>query len=130
MRSNDLSILIRSVKMADDWFKELQYVSVEINRNRKSNSKTSKVAILDTGMDVGHSAVSEALNKRIKGWKGFPDSADPWKDTDGHGTFLACVLMRAAPQTLLYIARIFNDAREYTDTDVAAVNILKALSDL
>lgn len=78
-------------------------------------------------MDIHHIDISKALNKNVRDWKGFPD--DPWKDPDGHGTFLTCVLMRAAPQALLYIARIFDDTQKFTDADVADVHAPSANSD-
>jgi Subtilase family len=111
--------------LADDWFNELHtYVNPVIDGNRKGHSNPAKVAILDTGIDVRHPSISKALNNSIKAWRGFPESSDPFKDVEGHGTFLACVLMRTAPRTLLYIARIFNDSLKFTDVEVAKVRLL------
>jgi hypothetical protein len=106
--------------LAEEWFRNLQSLGAKIDVNRRATSKRSKIAILDTGMDIHHIGISKALNKNVQEWKGFPD--DPWKDPDGHGTFLACVVMRAAPQALLYIGRIFDDTQKYTDADVANVH--------
>jgi hypothetical protein len=119
--------LMWSVKLAEEWFKNLQGFATKIDVNRKSTSKRSKIAILDTGMDIHHAGIATVLNKNVKEWKGFPD--DPLKDPDGHGTFLACVLMRTAPHAWLYIARIFDDTQKFTDDEVAKVLSLRGFSD-
>lgn len=110
-----------SVRLADEWYGHLEKVRVEMNVNRK-RQKPVKVAILDTGIDVGQSEILKHLNKKIVKWQGFPELSEPLKDPNGHGTYLACVLIRTAPNALLYIARIFNEKNKCTPGEVAKVN--------
>ena len=65
------------------------------------------------------------VQRAIKKWKGFPSTLDPLKDRVGHGTHIASVILRTAPSSSLYIARIFNDEKGISDYDeVVKVGIL------
>ena len=76
-----------------------------------------RIAILDTGVDARHPEIRAALKeKRIVRY--FPDSAnaisdpellDPLADRHGHGTHGTSVLLRAAPNAAIYIARVADD---------------------
>jgi subtilisin family serine protease len=92
-----------------------------IETNRKEGQKPVRVAILDTGLDENHPAIQEALTSQKIMCRGFPASLNPFKDTIGHGTFGASVLMRTAPSAFLYIARIFSDDRNIDKPEVAKV---------
>ena len=116
-----LNFFIR-IEVANEWFHLLdERVRTVIDQNRKESQKPVRVAILDTGVDAGHSLIGKSLNKNIVVWKGFPEKSYPLKDVSGHGTYLACVLMRTAPQTLLHIGRIFNDEGKFADSEVTKV---------
>src|SRR5438045_5837063 len=101
-------LLMNSVRLADEWYGHLEKVREEMNATRK-RQKPVKVAILDTGIDVSQPEISKNLNKKIMRWQSFPELSEPLKDPNGHGTYLACVLMRTAPNAVLYIARIFDE---------------------
>jgi hypothetical protein len=55
--------------------------------------------------------------RSIKQWKGFPSNLDPLKDRVGHGTHSASVILKTAPYSALYIARIFDDNRNISHYD-------------
>jgi hypothetical protein len=66
-----------------------------------------KVAILDTGVDGTHSQIRGSIESgTIFSGKGFPDTLEPFKDIDGHGTHAASVFLKTAPNALLCVARI------------------------
>jgi len=68
--------------------------------------------------------------------QGFPN--DPYHhskaDKHGHGTYVASVLLKTAPDVSLYIARVFNDVGRLCDGDhddyseIAKVNTSQKLS--
>lgn len=80
---------------------------MDINR---TDDSPVRVAVLDTGIDSSHPEfVNETKDDgRIKDWKGFP--FDPLHDKRGHGTYVASVILRSAPRTALYIARVSDDS--------------------
>jgi subtilisin family serine protease len=87
--------------------------------------------ILDTGVDATHPQILAArAEKRIIA--AFPDSADPtldstpksldpFRDEDGHGTHVASVLLRTAPNAAIYIAKVFDDDLKLND-DIVKVH--------
>ena len=90
------------------------------------------MAIIDTGCDLDHEDFKQARTRRfdgeigdvphaakgdselpqrdrIKGWKNFCSdraSSDDVSDLDGHGTLVAGIILRLAPNADLYIARV------------------------
>jgi hypothetical protein len=66
------------------------------------------------------------LSKSIKGYKGFPDTFDPLKDKNGHGTHGVSVILKTAPQAVLFIARVCDDAGNIpSDNDFGAVAMVR-----
>ena len=67
-----------------------------------------KVAVLDTGIDWDNSNLIE-YRKRIK----FLDGDETTnKDTDGHGTLVAYLLLRLAPNTEIWVSKI-SESRKF-----------------
>jgi hypothetical protein len=69
-----------------------------------------KVAVLDTGLDVGHPDI-EARAERIKDVRSWVNGLDGKQDRKagdscGHGTHVASLLLGVAPDCDIYIARI------------------------
>jgi len=86
-------------------------VHTEIDGNRKEWDPHVQIAILDTGVDVNHPDIRNALDrKQIKGF--FPESwgpdspLDPRHDDNGHGTHGTSVLIKTAPNVKIYVARV------------------------
>lgn len=102
-----------------------------------------KIAILDTGIDTKHPDFEQARSKisaqkfpkpvrgepnqedRIKGRKNFcndrRDESDV-EDIDGHGTHVAGIILRLAPRTELYIARVCQGDASYGKPAVGPPN--------
>lgn len=112
---NDIPLTLRA-SQADEWFKFLtDHVHPEVERDRKDDQKSVRVAIFDTGVDAAHPDIALALTtKQIAEVKGFPGSLDPLQDRHGHGTHGASVLAKTAPKATLYIARVFDDQGNMT----------------
>ena len=100
-----------------------------LGMNEYVGSRRVKIAILDTGVDWGHSGIKTAVdNERMKknkqsnrrrpsikqkddnwckNWVG-PDKDDVY-DSDGHGTHVADLIHRTAPGAEIYVARVFKE---------------------
>lgn len=79
------------------------------------DSANIKVAILDTGLDLGHPDI-QANGERIKeirSWLYTPDGVKLTKPNDpcGHGTHVTGLLLDVAPDCDVYVAQIA-DSRE------------------
>lgn len=94
-------------------------------------STTVRIAVLDTGVNSSHSGIATAKNKgKIKmhkrsNKKSSGQESDSWcknwigrdehnvEDKDGHGTHVADLIHRTAPEAEIYIARI-SEGREFS----------------
>ena len=88
-------------------------------------------------MNFEHRIIDEAVKVtraiEEKNCRGFPDDEhhNPKVDKNGHGTFVASVLLKTAPDVSLYIARAFDDAgrslpdEDYEQTAEVRTNALK-----
>lgn len=85
------------------------------NRWRQSNGRGVKIAVLDTGIDLGH----PALTANIRDYANFADGAvnSDVNDLEGHGTMVAGVIaarsfnrsiIGIAPEAQLYIGKVTN----------------------
>ncbi|KAK3176017.1 hypothetical protein OEA41_007339 [Lepraria neglecta] len=93
-----------------------------------------RIAILDTGISLPQVA-SWSYEDRLLGFKSWltsaPEDGDLTKgdqDLDGHGTHAAALLLQTAPNTDIYIARVFKDRKE-SKTNVAAQIIHQRVAD-
>lgn len=111
LKKRQLTLSCRDESSADDWFFRLKEVhrAVELNTN---SFEPIKVAIIDTGVNIRHPKISNAFNMGAitdDCCQSFPGRLDPKADFDGHGTHVASVLLRTAPNVSLYIARVADD---------------------
>ena len=71
------------------------------------DSPAVRIAVLDTGIDKKHPFIKGALwRKRIKATKSFVSGDESVNDTFGHGTYIASLLLKVAPDVQLYVAKI------------------------
>ena len=97
-----------------------------VDENDTDDAQRVRVAILDTGVHAKHPSIKiEIERKRIRHWKGFPETFNPLLDQSGHGTHVASVLLRTAPRAILYIARVADDREKLNADDDyrAAANV-------
>lgn len=74
---------------------------------KTSNERRIKIAILDSGIEL----TSEHREKydfepRIQ-YKSWVDGHAEWRDDVGHGTHLAILLRKVAPNAEIHMARVF-----------------------
>lgn len=93
----------------------------------KVNDKI-RIAILDTGIDLGHPYFDEKYRKGstksrreiVDECKSFLPGKNGDEDAHGHGTHAASLLLRLAPNAKVYVARVIDDDGEIGDPDAVA----------
>ncbi|RDL36320.1 uncharacterized protein BP5553_05672 [Venustampulla echinocandica] len=111
-----------SAAHADDWFRLYRAKVRPLLPHYSSPSGRVKIAILDTGIDLGEDVISSLTDRIIKNESFLVDDKST-DDLDGHGTHVAGLILRVAPNSELYIARI---AKNQSLLDkISIVNALK-----
>ena len=96
-------------------------VHAAVNANDTDDAQCVRVAVLDTGVHAEHPLIKTEIGGRIRCSKGFPDEFNPLIDQSGHGTYVTSVLLRTAPQAILYIARVVDDREQlHADNEYSA----------
>ncbi|KAJ6031362.1 hypothetical protein N7540_002094 [Penicillium herquei] len=108
----------KEATMAAEWFDWHNDAVLRIEKLRMNvpDSKRVKVAILDTGIDLSYDQqliYDEYSRMQYKSWV---DSDPEWKDENGHGTHLATLLLRVAPNAIVHVARVFKKDRQMLDS--------------
>ncbi|KAJ5738447.1 hypothetical protein N7493_001602 [Penicillium malachiteum] len=104
--------------MAAEWFDWHNGALLRIEELRSSvpDSKRIKIAILDSGIDLTSDEKEiYDYDSRMK-YKSWIDSDPEWKDEVGHGTHLATLLLRIAPNAIVHVARVFKQQRQGLDS--------------
>jgi subtilisin family serine protease len=84
------------------WFKKLRIFDEALPPNGLQGD--IKVAILDSGIDAGHEEFQNCIHSR----KSFVPGAHDFLDSNGHGTHMAGLIQKVAPNAKLLIGRIFD----------------------
>ncbi|KAF9775978.1 hypothetical protein IL306_005886 [Fusarium sp. DS 682] len=110
----------------DDWFKKLEDVHTNLNRDRMDELQPDevdeliKVAVLDTGADLNHEAFEKFRdNGQLDEGFNFVESGKPMVDLDGHGTHCCDLIFKTAPYARVYPLRVFrSNSREDTTPEL------------
>lgn len=92
----------------------MRYFEPCIDSSRKDPSPSDprvKVAILDTGADLTHPDIVEAMKRGLVHYYDFIQDESTMTDLDGHGTHCTSVLLKLAPNTETYIGRVFRKSK-------------------
>jgi hypothetical protein len=110
------------ITTAKEWFKDLErYVRPHMQvKIPPSGYHAPKIAILDTGLDEDHPAIMACFENVLK-LKSFTDGNT--RDFHGHGTFIASLILKVAPQSHLYIAKVTERRQLPLKHDIAKVRI-------
>ncbi|KAL6399874.1 hypothetical protein AUP68_17283 [Ilyonectria robusta] len=74
---------------------------------RLSGDKRIKIAILDSGIELSQDNQDIYNNTSEIKYQSWVDEEDEWKDQVGHGTHLATLLRKIAPNSLIHVARVY-----------------------
>lgn len=79
---------------------------------QKTYKERIKVAILDSGLDLSEDQAVIYDERRDLEYKSWIDGDDGMrKDEVGHGTHLATLLSRIAPEAHIHVARVFQKGK-------------------
>lgn len=93
--------MLRRIESAKGWFRYFDEIKDKLPANAASNDKQIRIGVLDTGVDLENTWISQRLG-RIRCW---PPGAD-CHDNDGHGTHVAHLLLRMTKHAHLRICKV------------------------
>jgi len=123
----DLMLITSRAKWADKWMSDLKS-KVHSRKSqpfvRDKESPPVKIAVLDTGIDMQHNYIKGCKKaNRIKHVKSFVTDDKGLDDVCGHGTHVAALLLKVAPECQIYIAKVASGGKIPTDHNIAAVSL-------
>ena len=108
---------------ANEWMHEMEEVLRRKSQGCGRDGKLIKIAVLDTGIDTEHNVMRAAKKlKRIKDMKSFVQGDKTIKDFNGHGTHITALLLKIAPHSQLYIAKVARGSKIPEDHSIAEVS--------
>lgn len=85
-------------------------------------TRRSKIAIVDSGIDWGHRCFREAVDEGRINSRSFVQGLSGDMDSDGHGTHTAHLALKVAPNSKLFIARVYeHGSEEEFDANIPAI---------
>ncbi|KAL7808609.1 subtilisin-like protein [Trichoderma gracile] len=110
---------------AKKWFQKMKALSTSLSQTRGSPAGV-RIAILDTGCNIDSVFFDmPSIRRRLRGWKDFVSGATDWQDQQGHGTYLASLILQIASVADIYVARV---ARSADDLAKASGKVAEAIS--
>ncbi|KAJ5747489.1 Cadherin [Penicillium nucicola] len=102
---------------------EVKYMEVYEKFIQSPPKSPVKIAILDTGIDEKHPDIDACVDQ-IKDRYDWTDESSNGKANDrtGHGTFIAALLLKYAPDAEIYIAKICDTRPSSPQTIAKAIN--------
>ncbi|EWG35898.1 hypothetical protein FVEG_14583 [Fusarium verticillioides 7600] len=79
--------------------------------------KRVRVVIIDTGFCPNDDPFFINARKRVRNCRSFIGEEDDWEDIHGHGTHVARLVLRHAPECEVYVAKI-SDTRYFSEDQV------------
>ncbi|KAK4207942.1 hypothetical protein QBC37DRAFT_297699 [Rhypophila decipiens] len=113
----------------DRWFNDVHAINeIILDPFRRRAGKRVKIAVLDTGIDLGNTAFKDKeIRKRIKKRVDFVEKGGDATDICGHGTHCVAVLNRVAPWADIYVGRVAVGFEKGPDANIVAEAIRRAL---
>lgn len=91
---------------------------------RDKHDQRVKIAVLDTGVDSTHNSIKAAKKgKRITILQSYVDGDSSSEDSCGHGTHVATLLLKVAPEAHLYIAKVASGNKIPPNHKIADVSL-------
>lgn len=108
MNTNHLTLSRKSSALKwFQWHNEALCRIDTLRNPRLSGDKRIKIAILDSGIELSQDNEDIYNNTSEIKYQSWVDEDDEWKDQVGHGTHLATLLRRIAPNSLIHVARVY-----------------------
>ncbi|KAI8153057.1 Subtilisin DY [Colletotrichum sp. SAR 10_65] len=103
-------ITVSEESRTEEWFeyhKDVLFRAKQLRDVNLLNDRRIKIAILDSGIELSseHRDLYD-FEPRIK-YKSWVDERTEWRDDVGHGTHLAILLRKVAPNAAIHMARVF-----------------------
>ncbi|KAF4974768.1 hypothetical protein FZEAL_8365 [Fusarium zealandicum] len=96
--------------------------------NDRRSSRPVKICVIDTGIDLRNPFVESANYcgrlKGLRSWKGNPTDVT---DQHGHGTHIAELIFRFAPEAELYVAKITGQVSSNIPFGASRANVTQAV---
>ncbi|KAJ8117107.1 hypothetical protein OPT61_g1614 [Boeremia exigua] len=103
------STLRREQKDTKDWIAGFSDLRKTLKTGR-ARGPPLKIAILDSGIDMGHEDVAEAdEDDRIGDYQVFVENSDT-QDHCGHGTHIAGIILQLTENAHIYVAKVTDEA--------------------
>jgi hypothetical protein len=127
IQATDLMLTTSRAKWADKWMSDLKS-KVHGRKSqpfvRDKDSPPVKIAVLDTGIDMQHNYIKGCKKaNRIKYVKSFVTDDKRLDDVCGHGTHVAALLLKVAPECQIYVAKVASGGKIPTDHNIAEVSL-------
>ncbi len=118
-----------SSESSKQWFADLRSDAHRVVDSRPI-FKRSRIAILDTGIDLSHPHFEDAINEGRVVSKSFVTGLSGDDDCDGHGTHSAHLALLVAPHAKLFVARIveYGTQTEFNANTMAIANVRGAIA--
>jgi hypothetical protein len=124
-----LELSYHRIKAATTWFDWHNDALARINEIRcseASDPRRVKIAILDSGIELSQDTKELYDPEHTIRYKSWVDESTEWKDEVGHGTHLAVLLRKIAPNAIVHVARVFRKKPTKSSvTNIAKVNLKK-----
>lgn len=96
--------MTRALRASNEFFSKMEgFLESYLPRSYTEPSRRAKVCIIDTGIDLKHPSVQGA-KKRLREMISF--KGDSMEDETGHGTLVAELVLRLAPEATLCVAKV------------------------
>jgi hypothetical protein len=119
------------VKMASAWFDWHNGALARLADLRDpaiSENQRVKIAILDSGIDLAQNSLEMYNTDPGIQYRSWVDNSPEWKDEVGHGTHLAVLLRKIAPNAIVYVGRVFKKRPRGAVTSIAQVRARMTIS--
>jgi subtilisin family serine protease len=105
-----------------DWHNSALARLVDLRDPPISEDQRVKIAILDSGIDLAQNSPGIYNTDPEIQYRSWVDNSPEWKDEVGHGTHLAALLRKIAPNAIVHVDRVFKKrATKGSVTSIAQV---------
>ncbi|KXH63471.1 thermostable alkaline protease [Colletotrichum nymphaeae SA-01] len=135
----DAETELSSIQNSEKWMRDfIRSRDMILSTRQEKNMERVRVTIIDTGLDKTHPFVAkrqwpdyrQAANKKVALFQDFVTETPSVEaiDEDGHGTFIAGIMLQLAPLVELSIARVATTRASFLKDPNAEENVTKAIN--